>query len=219
MMKVDVGTRFESSFADANPTWSVVRPKGSGVWVCRIVPEDPDYAGTEKLFSTGEIRAILEQAENFRLLHEHADQWWARQEIGSIVHYDNGFNQYVRGEIVLHNGEKMMKPLALVGKWHERDLPHRCSDGTIYESYHVRSIREGEPKRYGVMYERDRAVPHRGRLDPTDMLPIDLSVPDMDAEQRETALLESVRAKVFEVLRNPDVRMALKEARQVLEPS
>ncbi len=45
-------------------------------------------------------------------------KWWAEQELGSTIHYHNGFGEYVRGVVVvLPDGQRGIKPLELVGNW------------------------------------------------------------------------------------------------------
>ena len=93
------------------------------------------------------VRSILDQRDSRKAFFATTDNWWEQQTEGTIVHYSNGFGEYVRGKIVTHEGEKQMLPIALVGNWKSYDLVNRSADGSLRYGYHAGRVINGEPFR------------------------------------------------------------------------
>jgi hypothetical protein len=198
---VQIGTEFHAHYADGNPRWRVIGKQGRDAWRCEVV-ESPDWHGTVKLYSTQEIQRAVAQSKVFEDLRQIHDDWYAKQEIGSVVHYDNGFGeQWVRGRIALVDGKKQIIPTALVGsRWGTHDLPNRRPDGVIHYPYHADKILKGEafqPNESSI-YE---ANPEKyRRLDPRNLPTIDLTVPELDADGQANAKLFQLRAQIIKDL-------------------
>jgi hypothetical protein len=154
-------------------------------------------------------------------------RWWAARKIGEIVHYSDGFGQFIRGEIIEHEGKKKMRPTALVGNWKAHDLPRIGADGNLHESYHVKEIREGKPMQpnFSNMVEAvgiSANDKRNGVQDPRGQPAIDLTPPKPDANQIEAKRLSDLRAKVMSALNNEglfqslDLRDSLLAARKIL---
>jgi hypothetical protein len=193
-MKITIGTKFRYHYADANPEWEVKASRGRGVWTCVIV-DCPDYSGTTKLFSTREISGSIGMTDMWQKLGNESDEFFNRQVPGTILHYSNGFNQFVRCKVT---SDKQLLPIALVGDWREYDLPRRQRDGTIYLGYHAQTVKEMKIFRPNAshMYEYNitRSVNQQPMSfarwgDPTKMKPVSLTVPEMTEEQEKTAQL------------------------------
>lgn len=215
-------TTFRAHYADGNPLWKVLRPQGRGAYVCEIVNEpieidgkmlDSDFAGTQKVFLDSEIQGSIGMSALFDGLHNEHDAYYRSLRPGQIIHYDNGFNQYVRCEVVVHEGEHQLKPIALVGNWQSHDLPRRQPNGEIVMGYHPQMIQTGEVMKPNAsnLYEHRVTLPKNrqpiGRqkaLDPRRLQPIDLSVPPMTAEETETARLWNLISTVVAVLSQSD---------------
>jgi len=117
------------------------------------------------------VRAMVERERKMRHHFEHANDFYNELEVGSIVHYHNGFKEFVRCEVVeapdddacVHakKGERCLRPLALVGGWDQHDLR---ADG-----YHMRMIREGSLFKPSVscIYENPEATHVRRHEDPS----------------------------------------------------
>jgi hypothetical protein len=185
---VRIGTTFSSVFADGNYTWKVVKRIGGNPlsWLCEIVDE-----GTQKAFLDSEIRSKISQRKNIERYLAERETWWDDQKIGTVLHYNNGFGDWIRGEVVDVDGKKVMKPTALVGKWRESEYrPKYRADGELDVPYHVRSIRDSEGWRpdTGCVWE---ASDHQRKQyeDPTTMAPLDISIPELPKEQKEEAAL------------------------------
>lgn len=109
---------------------------------------------------------------------------------GQILHYYNGFNQFVRCVVVESQGPigqpHGLKPVAMVGDWKASHLPSRLNDGSINLGYYPTKIAKGTiiAPHESCIYE---ANPNKYAVDPRTMDPIDLSVPDMTPEQEEVA--------------------------------
>jgi hypothetical protein len=125
-----------------------------------------------------------------------------RQPVGTTLHYHNSGNAYVRYEVVLDNGVKKLKSVALVGEWHKHDLPHRCINGEISYPYHAQKIIDGELRdslQVSTTYESPE-FRREGRIDPRKLQPISLDVPDMTPDQAESARLWKLISAVKDAL-------------------
>ncbi len=202
--KVTVGMTFPYHYADSNPMWRVVKSRGGNSWDCVISDEAADYAGTKKVFGGEEILRYAAMAEMWsNMADEHAD-WWKARKVGETVHYNNGFGSYVRGVIVIEDGEKKMRVTALVGKWSSHDLPRLDAAGNLFEGTYAQYVRDGvytmQPN-YSNMVEavgmRERDLDN-GFIDPRGQPAIDLTLPQPSAEQTEAArymaIIETVQA-------------------------
>jgi hypothetical protein len=139
----------------------------------------------------------LELAQRFLALRDEedaaidkADAWWTALKPGEVVHYHNGFNQWVRGIIVGHeDGEKAMLPTAMLGAWLSHDLPVRLDDGSAYLPTYPRRIKEGEKMRPHASNMLE--YPEFGRdwqfKDPREMAPVSLAIPPMTPERHRLA--------------------------------
>lgn len=182
-MKVTIGTKFRSAYADGNCEWEVKSSRGRDTWNCEIVAEDLDYAGTKKVFGTEEIQRSLDMAEVWQKSTDASENFFKKQVPGTILHYSNGFGSYVRCRVT---GEGKLLPLALVGKWSNIDLPKRMENGFVNEGYHVKQIKQGKVFRphASTVYEYQ----HReNEPDPNTMQPISLELPEMTPDDTAKA--------------------------------
>jgi hypothetical protein len=192
--QIGPGTTFNSTYADGNPEWTVIKKTGSN-WLCRI-EADADWQGTEKVFMPSEIRQAAAMQAMFARSQDDTDAFYASLEPGQIIHYNNGFENYVRCEAVEVDGKMKLKPIALVGKWSSHDLPSRRPNGDIYLGYYAQMIADGKTFDPNVtcLYESGAC---RGS-DPTKWEPLDLTVPKMtpkeDAQAKLWRVVEAGRA-------------------------
>lgn len=106
-----------------------------------------------------DVRAMVDRADAWTDLFAKGDDWWASQPVGTVLHYDNGFEQYVRGEVVQIDGKRMLRPTALVGNviplgatteqrlergWGTTDIVGRTAWGEVKYGYHARKVMDGE---------------------------------------------------------------------------
>ena len=216
--KVSKGMEFRAVYADSNALWKVLRHLGGGAWLCEIVDEpieidgetyDGDYGGEQKSWLSREILGSIDMSSIFQDHADKTEEFYARLNVGDIIHYCDGFGRYVRCAIALaDDGEKYAKPIALVGDWKKRDLPRRSQDGSIILGYQAERIIEPDetkPWRPNVsvvhegeyQYKSGRAtddVPTTVRMPgnrdlrrPAELVPIDLTVPEMNAKEKEDA--------------------------------
>lgn len=199
---VTVGTKFHSAYADSSPLWRVVRERGGDTWDCVVDAENPDWAGTKKVFGGEEIRRSIAASAFWDSLADRSADFWGNLKEGQTVHYHNAFGQYIRGVAV--RGEShgrpamVMRPTALVGAWREYDLPRWSDAGFSSQGCHsVRMIASGETMQpnSGSMWESpefSRPLGDAARIDPTALDPIDLSLPEPTPEQAEAARLLAI---------------------------
>jgi hypothetical protein len=139
-----IGKQFRSVIADASCLFEVRAPQGRGAFKCVVINEpweyegkmhDSDCAGETRIFSTKEIETNLRMAEFWAKKKAQHEDFYGGLEVGQIIHYHHGFKEFIRCEVVISTkesrsnfmaeypaGTKMLRPLALVGAWHENDL-------------------------------------------------------------------------------------------------
>lgn len=184
-----IGKQFRSGIGDCNALWEVKSSRGRGAYICMVVNEpweyegktfDSDYAGQTRTFGLEEIEGSLRMDAFFAEGRRQHQDFYDSLALGQIVHYHDGFGQYIRCEVVTADmprkhidanvsaGEKCLKEMALVGNWRESDLR---SDG-----YHMRGIRQArlfKPNASNI-WESPKFERH-GRTDPTGLSPLQIS--------------------------------------------
>lgn len=151
------------------------------------------------------LATLVAREKHWNKVFEDARKEREEAPIGAVVHYDNGFMNLVRGEIVERPGKAPgFKPLAMVGEWGAHDLPRRTSDGTIYYPHWAKKVVKGEVGDIpGVIVEWGHADRLRGMtLDEVNALePIDLSVPEMTEEESKKAALFRLATSAINTIR------------------
>lgn len=214
-MNVKLGTQFRHHYADGNCLWTVVEKRGRGTWIAEISADDSDYAGTQSAFTTEQIEANINWSKSCAKSQDDSSNFFDNLKPASIVHYSNGFGQYVRCQVT--NTHQLL-PIALVGEWKEYDLPKRQRDGKIYLGYHAESIKSGKMFRphasnvweYNITKTKNCQPMNFAKwADPTQMVPVSLEVPTMTAPQFLDALkyqkLNAIRETVKDNDAKPDV--------------
>lgn len=204
---VKIGTQFRSSYADSNPMWTVVEKRGRGTWIAEINADELDYAGTTGAFTTEQIEGSIRMANFWKKSSSDSDRFFDSLEPGVIVHYHNGFNQYVRCQVT---ADHQLLPVALVGEWKEYDLPKRQADGTVYLGYHAKQIAEKKTFRpHASNIWEFKGAHQTGDKDPSQMKPWGLEVPPMTGPQkidaRKHQKLNAIRVVLNDNEAEPDV--------------
>jgi hypothetical protein len=183
-MTVKLGTKFRYNYADGNPLWVVTAKRGRGTWIATVTDSDEDWAGTTKTFSSEEITASINMANYWKKSGNDSNRFFSSLEPGSIVHYDNGFQNYVRCQVT--NTYDLL-PIALVGDWKPYDLPSRGADGSIHLGYHAGNIKAGKtfkPHASNLYEFRDKPTDK----DPRQWVPVCLELPPASDEELELAI-------------------------------
>lgn len=220
--KIAIGTTFTALHADTNAKWTVMKKRGAAAWECQIT-ECEDYGGTKRVFGSEEIIRSLGMGALFSKLRNAHEDFWASRKIGEIVHYRNGFGQYVRGVVVEQDGAKMMRPTALVGAWRSSDLPHYNAHGEVVCGHYATRILVGDvmqPNAGNIV----EAEPKAGEDAILAAPAIDLSLPERTEAQEEAHRLKTLHEAVVAALKldfdlDPVQRLqeALGRARAVLK--
>lgn len=211
--KITIGkTKFRSTYADSNALWLVTGKKGKDCYLCQIQNEpieingktyDGDYAGTEKVFMRDEILKALHWENYFDQIHDDCAAFYNSLRQGQIVHYHNGFGNFVRCEVTQ---DKKLKPLALVGSWKNHDLSKRLVTGEIVDGYWCSKIKEAElmnPNATNIWeFYEDQPDSLKRHGDPTTMQPINLDPPEMTSEQQQVAKLWQTVNKIRNLTEN-----------------
>ena len=213
--RVKKGMQFRAVLADSNALWVVKRSLG-GAWLCEVVDEPYEYDGkvyegdftrTEKSFLSREILASVNYENIFKNIRNDHDRFYASLDEGDIVHYNNGFKNFVRCEVVFDADEQknQLKPIALVGEWSNHDLPERRANGEIYNGYHAQKIIDGgtfEPNVTCIFEAGTKGFVNNNRNhgDPRSLPPIDLSVPAMTAWEHSEAVRCQLIGRIQEII-------------------
>jgi hypothetical protein len=209
------------------------------MWRCVIVNEpveihgktyDGDYAGVVQGFTTDQIERTKTLKQAFERGMDDHERFYSTLPVGAIVHYDNGFAQFIRCERVEGPKGKRLRPLALIGNWNDHDLPRRRPDGSVQLGFQAEKIANGdcfEPY-YGNIWEsydakrrewsmrgltasstahlndigRARFAEQRYQapFDPTTAEPIDLTPPGLSAEEQAIAAYVKQLTAIAEVI-------------------
>lgn len=210
MKPIGIGTKFNYTYADGNPEWTVTQNRGRGMWIATI-KEDADWKGTTKAFSSLEIRQSLALADMWAESASESDKFFMGLTSGSIVHYRNGHNQYVRCKVT---PTKELLPIALVGDWRAYDLPKRQRDGTVYNGYHADKVINGtvfRPHASNVwecnvaQKPNSQPIGFVSESNPNNMMPVMLTVPAMTPEQSVEAAKWRKIQQIQDVSRNNEM--------------
>lgn len=215
-MKIKPGLKFRSNFADGMSEWTVINKitsdryyaNNDNVWVCRIMDENEDWGGTVKSFFENEIINAINFQNNIDNLFSEQEKWYKGLKANSILHYNNGFDTFVRCKVVVENGENKLLPIALVGNWKEYDLPKIDINGEVNIPYHCNKIfnRETFTPSFTCVYESPVYDARRDRINPANEVPIDLTIPEQTPEQKEKVRLNKILYKIDEVLHDIDAK-------------
>ncbi len=218
-----VGRYLTHSVADGYAYYKVIRvTKTTAILQWQDIGDGYVVAGWGKKPSVklATVLGFVQQRDRQAAFFAKMDDWWNRQTVAATVHYSNGFGQYVRGVIVIQNGEKKMRPIALVGNWHARDLVTRRADGSINYGYHAKKIIDGEsfqPSASNMVENPDFRL---SGAHPSTLPAIDLTPPALSAEAQELADLQVLRQSVIAVLQNVritnDIQISVLELNKAL---
>jgi len=210
MTRIVVGqTTFRDIVMDYNPIFRVTRKLPGGTY--EAVSEDEEvcgYAGVARRYSASEIKNRIAHEELWSGIASQRDDFWANRTVGEVLHYCNGHNDFVRGVIVLIDGQFKLKPTALVGNWSAHDLPSRRPNGDIYYPYHAdKVVNGGDDAAWqcsdGCVYESPtRSSSYANGLDPRTLHPIDLTVPGMTADEQEQSARERLLLEISGIINN-----------------
>lgn len=196
-----IGKTFRATYCDGNCLWKVIKKLGPQVWLCEIDASDLDYGGTQKSFMTREIEASVNWSKRIDDLLTDHDKFYRDLVPGEVVHYHNGFQQYIRCEVVRRHNQNLLKPIAMVGDW-KHELPRRRhADGKPTYCYHADKIEKGElfEPNFSNIYEHS---PKKFAVDPRNLPALDISVPEMTAEQEKTAAKWQRIQRISDVISN-----------------
>lgn len=205
------------------------------------VPESYDISAAHmRGLKLADVRALVDFDKRWEAMFDAHEDYFANLPVGTIVHYDNGFAQFVRCVRVEGPKGKRLRPIGMIGNWHFFDLPQRRPDGTVTLGYQAEKIAEGdcfEPN-YGSIWERYDAerreysmrglantdhlneigkarfaeLPHQAPFDPTTEPLIDLTPPGLDGDQRAiAAYVKRMQAIAAALILDPQ---SLDEARE-----
>jgi len=203
-----VGRYVTHSVADGYAYYKIVRvTKTTAVLEWQDIGDGYVVAGWGKKPSVklSVVLGFLQQRDRQQAFFSKMDDWWKHQTVGAIVHYSNGFGQYVRGVIVVENGEKKMRPTALVGNWKSYDLVTRRVDGSINYGYHAKKIIDGEAMHPSASNMVENPDFRLSGQHPSTLPIIDLTPPTMSPQAQKLADLQVLRQAVMAALQNVEI--------------
>lgn len=199
------GDTFQTPMADTMVTFKVIHVRGDRVTATAVpdpieidgVTYPGDYDGHTRDFLIEEAAAAIRHTRameaHFAATQSTEDAFWASRAEGDRLHVHNSGDAWIRGEVVIRDGQKMFLPTGLVGTWARHDLPMRRADGTIHHPYHARKIIDGEastPAAWSIWESGSESV--RSRLDPTTRPALTLTLPDPTPEEAEEHAREAL---------------------------
>lgn len=212
-----IGKQFYMLHADSNIRMTVIQKQAPDIYLCAS-DEDCDYGYIEKLMSASQLKAIIEYDTQMKQLENKEDAWLVALPIGSIVHYHDGFGQYVRCEVITlpknskvfkgwendgwHKAGKALKAIALVGNYRERDLP-RILNHEVNIPYNAKRVLENDIFTCHVsnLYEYSSS---KNDADPTNMTPIKIILPTLSAEDLRIGEIKKAAKEVYGLLSEPN---------------
>jgi hypothetical protein len=193
---ININSTFRSAYADSNALWKVIEKKSEDVYLCEIVNEpveydgkvfDGDYAGTQKVFLSQEIERSIDFKKAIDKIKRDCDDYYDSLSEGQIVHYHNGFGEYVRCKI---NEDKKLVPFALVGNWRSYDLPKRLSDGTVNIPHHCKQILNQKPfKPSSSNIFEYPGFSNKNNFSPINSPEVNINIPEQTEEEKQTSSL------------------------------
>ena len=226
---IKVGTKFRQVYCDGNPEWVVTRKitaprSNSFVYEAKIV-DTAEWGEVVKVFTKKELRRIVMLQNMFAAERSKSDNFYKTIAPGSVVHYHHGFGAFVRCLVVekpaSHEPDsalvKLLKPIALVGKWDALDLPRRFSDGSVDLGYQAEQIVNEKcftPHASNIFEHNDFEMRFGN---PASMPSVDITVPPVK-DERTAELWRAVndaRSALESDVDNP--RERLRAALEVIE--
>lgn len=198
-MKIKIGTEFYAAYADGVSRWKVIGKKGPETWAAEIQPDpivingktyEGDWVGVQKAFFEKEIIQALEWEKFDEEQKKKHEGFIKSLKEGQTVHYHHGFGGFVRCRVVQKDGENTLLPVAIVGEWSSFDLPQRDIRGNINWGYHATNIQNGKtftPHASNIYESPDYAGHSKNKTNPALMTPIDLTLPELNNEEKSKA--------------------------------
>jgi hypothetical protein len=193
---IKINETFRSTYADSNALWKVIEKKSNDVYLCEIVNEtfeydgkifNGDYAGIQKVFLAEEVKRAVDFQKASEKIKQNCDNYYDSLTEGQIVHYHNGFGEYVRCRV---NQDKKLVPFALVGRWRTYDLPKRLADGTVHLSHQCKQILNQTPfKPHASNIFEYSEFSDKNNFSPIDAPEVDISIPEQTEEEKQIANL------------------------------
>jgi len=184
-----IGRRLQFSVADGYAIYEIIKVNKKTIrlrWV-DDPEENPDNYMDQVLGRVGTLdkaRALsmTEWDDNMNDMRDEHGDFYANLKENQIVHYHNGFCQFIRCRVVIKDDETELMPIAMVGDWEEYDLP-RWQNGEVYYGIHAEKIVMGETMtpNYSHIYEAP-GFRDRHNVDPNKLQPIDLTPAPPDAK-------------------------------------
>ena len=167
-----------------------------------------------------DVEGQLERSRMHSRSAKEGEDFYSSLKVSEIVHYDNGFNSFVRCKVVRENNENVLLPIGLVGNWEPYDLPKRARDGSINWGYQVRNIREAKTfaPHFSNIYEGSESRRNRS-INPIKLNPIDVSGPaEMDSKENKEAQLWKTIGDIHKVLNdyNEDPHVTIDKIKELL---
>lgn len=225
---VTIGTQFRMLFADAYALWEVTGIDGLSASI-QVIAEPPeidgtipptDYLGHRDTTSVRKIEQILAADERSAKAIDRDTRWWKNQQDGTVLHYHDGFNQFVRGVVTRRNGTPELLPTALVGDWPAHQVVYRDWSGKVQYGHHVRRIRDKQPwaPHPTTIFEHQPWAVDTP-TGPAYMEPISFDIADPTPEEEEAYRLNQIIQEATNTLNQVGVPSADKitAAREILD--
>ena len=133
----------------------------------------------------------IQRDKALKRIFDTRSEYLSNLKIGQIIHYHDGFNQFVRCKVVNVDGQNLLQPIALVGEWNVSALVYRYRTGEVNYEYHAKHVVNGT----GAWRPSDTCIfeapgfVRANTTDPRQLDPVSLEVPALSSEAEEEARL------------------------------
>lgn len=165
-MRVKVGDTFAADYCDGRYQWTVDEVIDGRVVLASSDDATRDWGIDQKAWTVKDVETSRELEAKYRNVTQDSDDFWDRQELGTTLHYHNGFGEYVRGIVKSVDGVKLLDPIAMVGDW------------THHWEYTWAKLVKGDGAWHphaSFIYESGATAAKHGADDPRTMEPLDFT--------------------------------------------
>jgi hypothetical protein len=163
---VKVGDTFAADYCDGRYRWTVDEVIDGRVVLASSEEATRDWGIGQKAYTVEDVGTSMKLDDFWEQHRRVHDSFWDNVQVGAMIHYHNGFGEWVRGTVIERDGKKLLDPTAMVGDW------------THHWEYHWAKLVRGDgawQPSVSNIYESGQWSRGDTHGDPTTMEPLDFS--------------------------------------------
>lgn len=165
-MTVKVGDTFAADYCDGRYGWTVDEVIDGRVVLASSEMATRDWGIGQKAWTVEDVEMSIRFERKYSEASKQMADFWESARVGDTLHYHNGFGEFVRGVVVIEDGEKKLQPTAMVGDW------------TYHWEYYWAKLVKGDgawQPHVSTIYEFGSSGGEHGGDDPRTMTPLDFT--------------------------------------------